>query len=75
MPHIIIKHWPGPGQEQKQRLTEVITQGVMEHLGSGEQSISVAFEEVSAEDWKEQVYQPDILAHPERLLKKPGYSM
>ena len=41
----------------------------------GDESVSVAFEETSAEHWKEKVYQPDILHHPEKLYKKPGYTM
>jgi 4-oxalocrotonate tautomerase len=40
----------------------------------GEQSVSVAIEEVKPEDWAEQVYRPDILGQPDRLYKKPGYN-
>ena len=32
-------------------------------------------EEVTAEDWKEKVYRPDILNNPGKLYKEPGYTM
>ena len=75
MPHVIVKLWPGKSETQKNRLAEHITKGVMDILQYGEAAVSVAFEEIQPPDWKDQVYQPDILAHPEKLYKKPGYSM
>lgn len=35
----------------------------------------MAIEEVSAEDWAEKVYRPDIVNSPGKLYKKPGYRM
>jgi 4-oxalocrotonate tautomerase len=32
-------------------------------------------EEVSADDWAEKVYRPDIVARRDALYKKPGYRM
>jgi len=75
VPHIIVKLWPGKTQEQKQSLADAITRDVTEHLGYGDDSVSVAFEEIDASDWKAQVYEPDIMAHQDKLLKKPGYTM
>jgi len=75
MPHVIVKLWPGKSQQQKLRLADAITQDVMHELGYGEESVSVAFEEVSPEDWNEKVYRPDIAGRPDELFKKPGYSM
>ena len=75
MPHVIVKLWPGKTDEQKSRLADAIAREVMAHLGSSEASVSVSFEDVPKEDWAEQVYRPDIAAHPQRLFRKPGYSM
>jgi 4-oxalocrotonate tautomerase len=75
MPHVIVKLWPGKSEEQKTQLAERIAQAVMAVLDYGEESVSVAIEEVEPEDWAEQVYKPDILDHPETLYKKPGYTM
>lgn len=75
MPHVIVKLWPGKSDQQKARLAEAITRDVMSVLTYGEESVSVAFEEVKPEDWAEQVYRPDIAQKPEQLYKKPGYSM
>jgi hypothetical protein len=44
-------------------------------LGHGEESVSVAMEEIQPEGWAEKVYQPDIVNNPEKLYKKPGYAM
>ena len=75
MPHVIVKLWPGKPEAQKARLAEKIAQDVMEILGSGEESVSVAMEEVKSSDWAKQVYQPDIKGKWDTLYKKPGYQM
>ena len=75
MPHVIVKLWPGQTEQQKQQLAERITQDVMDVLQYGDESVSVAFEEISAKDWAEKVYKPDILNKPEQLYKKPGYDL
>lgn len=73
MPHIIVKLWPGKSDAQKHRLTEAIVRDVTTMLKCGDDSVSVAFEEVAADDWTEQVFEPDILGNWEHLTKKPGY--
>ena len=73
MPHVIVKLWPGKSQDQKQRLTETITQGVMDALGYGDEAVSVAFEEVAPAEWTTKVYRPDILGKWTTLTKEPGY--
>src|SRR5213592_2587774 len=75
MPHVIVKLWPGKSEQQKRRLAEAITQDVMKVLNYGDESVSVAFEEVSAADWAERVYKPDIVETSAKLYKKPGYTM
>lgn len=75
MPHVIVKLWSGKSEQQKRLLAERITQGVMEILHYGEESVSVAFEEISPKDWRKKVYEPDIASQPDKLYKKPGYSM
>jgi 4-oxalocrotonate tautomerase len=73
MPHIVVKLWPGKSDEQKARLTEAIVRDVTSILGSGEASVSVGFEEISSDDWMEQVFEPDILDKWDMLTKEPGY--
>ena len=75
MPHVIVKLWPGKSEAQKKRLADLITKDVMEVLEYGDESVSVAFEEIRSNDWKRKVYEPDIMSHPEKLYKKPGYTM
>ena len=73
MPHVIVKFWPGKSQQQKKRLAEAITRDVMDILHYGEESVSVAFEEIRAQDWVERVYRPDIKNKWDKLYKKPRY--
>ena len=73
MPHVIVKLWPGKTERQKNRLAEAITKNVMNILQYGEESVSVAMEEVKPQDWVERVYKPDIKRNLGKLYKKPGY--
>jgi 4-oxalocrotonate tautomerase len=75
MPHVIVKLWPGPSEQQKARLAEAITKDVTDILDLGEESVSVAMEEVEPRDWAEKVYKPDIVGKPEQLYKTPGYDL
>ena len=74
-PHIIVKLYPGRSEQQKIRLAEAIVKDVVTIIRCGEESVSVAIEEIKPEDWAEKVYKPDILNTPGKLYKKPGYSM
>ena len=75
MPHVIVKLWPGKSEQQKRRLTEAIVKDVMNVLNYGDESVSVAIEEVPAGDWAEKVYKPDIVETSAKLYKKAGYTM
>ena len=75
MPHVIVKLWPGKSEHQKARLAEAIFKDVMDVLGYGEESVSVAMEEVEPQDWAEKVYKPEIVNKAEQLYKRPGYDL
>lgn len=75
MPHVIVKLWPGKSEQQKNRLAEAITKDVMEILSYGEESVSVAMVEIPPQDWTNKVYIPDIQHDPDKLYKRPGYSL
>ncbi|HPE49573.1 MAG TPA: tautomerase family protein [Hyphomonas sp.] len=75
MPHIIVKLWPGNAAAQKAELTQAILRDVVTILGTGEDSVSIGFEEVPAGDWNDRVFEPDILDKWDTLAKEPGYGM
>ncbi|HEV2320263.1 MAG TPA: tautomerase family protein [Verrucomicrobiae bacterium] len=75
MPHVIVKLWPGKTEDQKTRLAEAITKDVMEIFNYGEESVSVAMEEIKPQEWADKVYQPEIVGKPAQIYKKPGYTM
>ena len=73
MPHVIVKLWPGKSEKQKGKLAGEITRAVMTVLNYGEESVSVAMQEVMSNEWMDKVYKPEILGKPAQLYKKPGY--
>ena len=73
MPHVIVKLWPGKSEQQKTRLAAAITKDVIGILQDNDESVSVALEEIKAQDWVEIVYKPDIKNKWDKLYKKPGY--
>lgn len=75
MPHATVKLWPGKSETQKQKLADRIAKDIMDVLGYGEESVSVAFEEISSDEWAEKVYKTDIENPRGKLYKKPGYRM
>lgn len=75
MPHVIVKLWPGKSEHQKRRLAEAITKDIATVLHYGDESVSVALEEVSPAEWADKVYRPNIVEKPGTLYKKPGYTM
>lgn len=58
MPHVIVKLWPGKSGQQKKRLADAIAEDVMDILNYGEESVSVAMEEVDSRDRAEKIYKP-----------------
>jgi len=72
MPHVIVKSWPGKSEQQKS-LAEAITRDVMDILHYGEESVSVAIEEIKPTEWVEKVYMPEVKNNLGKLYKKPGY--
>jgi 4-oxalocrotonate tautomerase len=75
MPHVVVKLWPGKSEQQKKRLADALTRDVMEILHYGEESVSVAMEEVAPQEWAEKVYRLDIERNRDKLYKQPGYDI
>ena len=74
MPHVIVKLDAGKSEQQKKKLAEAVTEAVTSTLNYGDDSVSVAIEDVAPERWADEVYKPDILANSANLYKKPGYN-
>jgi 4-oxalocrotonate tautomerase len=73
MPHVIVKMLPGRSEQLKAKLAQEMTKAVTSTLNLGEDSVSVAIEDVREKDWTEQVYNPDIVGKAATIYKKPGY--
>ena len=73
MPHVIVKMYAGRSEQQKKQLAEAVTKAVTSTLQYGDESVSVAIEDVAPERWANDVYKPDILGNSAHTYKKPGY--
>lgn len=73
MPHVHIKMIAGRTQQQKQALAKATTEALISTLGSTEDSVSVAIEDIAKDDWTAAVYVPDIQGKSELIYKRPGY--
>ena len=73
MPHVTVRMYAGRSEEDKARLAEAIGQALIQTLGSSERSISVTIEDVAADVWMAEVYEPEIVAKADRVYKRPGY--
>ena len=74
MPHVEIKCFSGRTDEQKTRCAEKIAKDIAEILGCETSSVSVAIKDIPSEDWKEKVWDADIVPDEKYLYKKPGYT-
>jgi 4-oxalocrotonate tautomerase len=74
MPHVIVKMHSGRSEELKAKLAKAVTNAVTSTLNLGEESVSVALEDIAPNDWTEKVYKPDIVGKPTTIYKKPGYN-
>ena len=75
MPHVSVKMYPGRSEKEKAELAEAIAQDIVDIIGAMRSSISVAIEDISPQEWKTKVYDPEIIGKHEKLYIKPGYSM
>ena len=71
MPHVIVKLWTGKSEHQKRRLADAITKDIATILNYGDESVSVALEEVTATEWAEKVYRPDTWRRRRRSTRSP----
>ena len=74
MPHVLIKHFSVPLDEQrKSELVAAVTRAVTCALGCEEGVISIALEPIPQEDWTDLVYLPEIVNRRHLLCKPPSY--
>ena len=74
MPHVEIKCFSGRTEEQKRKCAEKVADDIAAILGCEISSVSVAIKDVDEKDWKEEVWDKNIIADKDYLYKKPGYT-
>ncbi|QDL38593.1 tautomerase family protein [Rhodoferax sediminis] len=73
MPHIVIKMKPGRSDSLKTEIAQALAQALVSSAGVPEKAVSVAIEEVEADDWMTKVYEPEIAGKADTLVRKPSY--
>ena len=73
MPHVIVKFYPGRSDEEKRAMAEGIATVLRDTMGYAVENVSVSVEEVDKAAWMDTVYEPDIAARQDLLVKPPGY--
>ena len=74
MPHVEIKCFAGRTDEQKTRCTVKIAEDIAEILGCETSSVSIAIKDIHEGEWKEKVWDANIVPDEKYLYKKPGYT-
>ena len=74
MPHVEIKCYPGRTEEVKLNCALEVSKVVAQTLGCNESSVTVAIKEIEQADWKEKVWNPQIIEEEQYLYKNPGYN-
>lgn len=74
MPHVEIKCYPGRSEEIKKACAEKVAAQVAESLGCPSTAVSVSIKEIPQEDWKNKVYDGQIMADKDSLYVEPGYT-
>lgn len=74
MPHIEIKCYAGRTEAQKKECADLVAAVVSEKLGCEVSHVSVAIKDVQPADWKEKVWDAQIVPDNDFLYKKPGYT-
>ena len=72
MPHVEIKCYPGRSEEIKKACAEKVAAQVAESLGCPSTAVSVSIKEIPQEDWKDKVYDGQIMADKDSLYVEPG---
>ncbi len=76
MPHINVKCYPKHLSEQQMKdFIADLTNLTQKHLSASEDSISISYEEIPAEQWKDEVFDKEIKPNIGKLAKDPGYDM
>ncbi|EKQ3464746.1 tautomerase PptA [Escherichia coli] len=76
MPHLDLHFNPRElSEEDIAKMADELCKVLKNYLATSESAISIAMTRVSADDWKEQVYDPIIAPQLGALFKKPGYTL
>ena len=74
MPHVEIKCYPGRTEEVKLKCADKIAVDVAELMGCNLSSVSVAIKEIPQDEWKDKVFDGQIMADKDSLYVEPGYT-
>ncbi len=75
MPHVKIKHFPASiNDHEKEIFIKAVSSAVLNLFKCDLSAISIAMEPVEIKDWRERVYEPEIIQQKKLLIKLPDYT-
>lgn len=76
MPHLDLHFNPSElSDEDIAKMADELCKVLKSYLATSDRAISIALTRVSADDWKERVYDPIIAPRLGTLFKNPGYTL
>ncbi|WP_443090178.1 tautomerase family protein [Basfia succiniciproducens] len=76
MPHISIKCYPkGLNEQELQAFADDLTAFVSERLNTPPDWITIDYQEMQPDEWKEKVYDVEVKPNGDNLLRKPHYEL
>lgn len=76
MPHITLQCYPkGLNETELQAFADDLTQFVSERLSTPAEYITIDFEELSEQAFKEKIWDEKIAPNADKLLRKPQYQL
>lgn len=76
MPHLDLHFNPRDlSDDDVTAMANALVDVLKRYLATSDDAISIAMTRVSADDWKEQVYDPIIAPQRGTLFKKPSYTL
>lgn len=72
MPHIVVKMYPGRTEEMKSSMVRALVEAASDALNAPQDWFTIGVEEVSPENWEEQVAKPEIMGKADTLYFRNG---
>jgi len=75
MPHIVVKMYPGRSEEMKSAMVQALLNAASDALKAPQDWFTIGVEEVTPDNWEEQVAKPEIEGKADTLYYRNGVTL